>query len=70
MEIDSVGISPEQLGRKALLVSDDKDKLKGTYVLEYINWGEKQGFHNVQLYKRVPTKIEIGTTLLMLFVAL
>jgi hypothetical protein len=45
MEITSVGIDPQQLGRKAVLVAEDKRKLKGTHVLDYIKWGEKQGFH-------------------------
>jgi type I restriction-modification system DNA methylase subunit len=45
MEIDSVEIDPKNLARKILLVSEPKEKLKNTRVLEYIRWGEREGFH-------------------------
>ncbi len=44
MEIDSVEIDPAKLSRKILLVPDPPEKLKGTHVLKYIKWGEKEGF--------------------------
>ena len=44
MEIDSVEIDPAKLSRQILLVSDPPDKLKGTHVLKYIKWGEREGF--------------------------
>jgi methylase of polypeptide subunit release factors len=44
MEIDSVEIDPAKLSRKILLVSDPPEKLKGTHVLKYIKWGEREGF--------------------------
>jgi hypothetical protein len=44
MEIDSVEINPAKLSRKILLVSDPPEKLKGTHVLKYIKWGEREGF--------------------------
>jgi methylase of polypeptide subunit release factors len=44
MEIDSVEIDPARLSRKILLVSDPPEKLKGTHILEYIKWGEREGF--------------------------
>jgi hypothetical protein len=45
MEIDSVEINPNNLARKILLVSEPKEKLKDTYVLKYILWGERERFH-------------------------
>lgn len=44
MEIDSIEIDPAKLSRKILLVSDPPEKLKGTHVLKYIQWGEREGF--------------------------
>jgi hypothetical protein len=44
MEIDSVEIDPAKLARKILLVSDPPEKLKGTHVLKYIKWGEREGY--------------------------
>lgn len=44
MEIDSVQIDPAKLARKILLVSDPPEKLKGTHVLKYIKWGEREAF--------------------------
>lgn len=42
---DLIDIEVEKLARKALMVSDSKDDLKGTYVHKYIEWGEKQDYH-------------------------
>jgi hypothetical protein len=44
MEIDSVSIDPKRLKRQILLVSELKSKLKGTHVLKYIEWGERETF--------------------------
>lgn len=44
MEIDSVAIDPKKLKRQILLVSEPKSKLKGTYMLKYIQWGERETF--------------------------
>jgi methylase of polypeptide subunit release factors len=44
MEIDSVEIDPAKLSRKILLVSVPPERLKGTHVLKYIKWGEREGF--------------------------
>jgi type I restriction-modification system DNA methylase subunit len=45
MGLDSVEIRLDQLTRRVLLVSEPKEKLKGTEVLKYIKWGERQGFN-------------------------
>ena len=45
MEIGSVRIDLKILSRQILLVSEPKEKLKGTHVLKYIRWGEREGFH-------------------------
>ena len=45
MEVDGFSVSPEDCSRHILLVSDKREKLKGKLVLDYIEWGEKQGFH-------------------------
>jgi len=45
MEIDSFTVSPEDCDRLILFVSEKKSRLRGKYVLSYINWGEKQDFH-------------------------
>jgi len=45
MEIKGFTVSPEDCSRMVLLVNKKKKELKGTYVLEYIKWGEKKEFH-------------------------
>jgi hypothetical protein len=45
MEIDGFTVSPENCSRMILLVGKPKKKLKGQYVLDYINWGESQNIH-------------------------
>ncbi|MFH0910473.1 MAG: N-6 DNA methylase [Planctomycetota bacterium] len=45
MEIDGFTVAPEDCARLILLVGKQKKELKGTYVLDYIEWGEKQGYH-------------------------
>ncbi len=43
MEIKGFIARPEDCARQILLVSAPKKDLRGTYVLEYIKWGERQG---------------------------
>ncbi|MBM3131831.1 MAG: SAM-dependent methyltransferase, partial [Chloroflexi bacterium] len=45
MEIDGFTVSPENCSRLILLAGEPKSRLRGTHVLKYIQWGEKQGFH-------------------------
>ncbi len=45
MEIAGFTVAPEDCSRLILLVGKKKSELKDTYVLEYVKWGEKQGFH-------------------------
>ena len=40
-----IHINPSDLRLKILLCSEPKKKLRGTYVLKYITWGEQEGFH-------------------------
>jgi hypothetical protein len=44
-ECKSILIKPQDLKYKVLIVHKSKKELKGTKVLDYIEWGEKQGFH-------------------------
>ncbi len=44
MELDSAEIDPTRLSRKILLVSDPPEKLRGTHALQYVKWGEREGF--------------------------
>ena len=46
MEMDTAEVEPARLKKHILLVSDEKEVLAGTHVLEYIEWGEAEGFHN------------------------
>ena len=43
--VKSLIVTPEHLPYHLLVCSKEKNALKGTSVLEYIEWGEKQGFH-------------------------
>jgi hypothetical protein len=45
MEIDRFTVSSSQCSRFILLVGKRRDLLKGTYVDQYIAWGEAKGFH-------------------------
>ena len=45
MEVDGFTVAPEDCSRLILLVSEGRNKLKGKHVLDYIQWGEKQGYH-------------------------
>ena len=44
-ECKSILVDPSQLQFKLFMCHADKAALAGTAVLEYIKWGEKQGFH-------------------------
>jgi hypothetical protein len=44
-ECKTILIKPEDLKYKVLMVQKSKKELKGKKVLDYIEWGEKQGFH-------------------------
>ena len=45
MEIASCRILGQKLERKVFLCKESKTALARTYALEYIRWGERQGFH-------------------------
>ncbi|NDV20379.1 N-6 DNA methylase [Pseudodesulfovibrio sp. JC047] len=45
MEVGEFTVQPGDCGRLILLVKDSKKKLKGTHVLDYIEWGEAQNYH-------------------------
>lgn len=45
MEIDGFVVEPEDCKHCILLVDKAKTALKGSYVLEYIKWGEKNNYH-------------------------
>ena len=44
-ECKTILIKPEDLKYKVLMVHKSKEELKGKKVLDYIEWGEKEGFH-------------------------
>ncbi len=45
MRISTLAVAPGDCERMILLVGDRKRELKGTHVLDYIKWGEEQGYH-------------------------
>ncbi len=45
MEIDGFTANPENCARMVLLVAESRQDLKDTFVLDYIEWGESQGYH-------------------------
>jgi hypothetical protein len=44
-ECKSILVKPGDLKYKVLMCHKTRDELKGTKVLEYIEWGQKQGYH-------------------------
>lgn len=44
-ECASIIINPKDLKYRILMIHKRKNKLQGTKVLKYIEWGEQQGFH-------------------------
>ena len=45
MEIDGFTINPDDCARMILLVGETRGQLEGTFVLDYIEWGEKLNYH-------------------------
>jgi len=45
MEIDSFTVTSADCNRKIILIDKKKKYLKGTYALQYIQWGESQNVH-------------------------
>lgn len=45
MEVKGYTVGHEDCGRMILLVNEPKSRLKGTHVLNYIEWGESKGWH-------------------------
>ncbi len=45
MEIRAYTATPEDCKYQILLVDKPKSEIQGTYVLDYIEWGEKNGYH-------------------------
>ncbi len=45
MEVDGFSVEPDDCSRCILLVDKRKRELRGTHVLKYILWGEKQGYN-------------------------
>ena len=44
-EVETFAVSPDGLTRQVLLVGKQKEELQGTYVADYLNWGEQEGWH-------------------------
>ena len=44
-EVKTIVIQPEDLKYKVFMCHQSKKELRGTYALEYIRWGAKQGYH-------------------------
>jgi methylase of polypeptide subunit release factors len=44
-ECKSIIVNPKDLKYRVLLIHKDKEELRGTNVLKYIEWGEEQRFH-------------------------
>lgn len=45
MEVDTAEIDPTRLKKKILLISESKEELAGTHALQYVEWGEEEGFN-------------------------
>ena len=44
-ECGSIIVNPKDLKYRVLLIHKDKEELRGTNILKFIEWGETQGFH-------------------------
>jgi len=44
-ELNTIVVKEEDLKYRVFMCHKSKNELKGTYALEYIEWGEKQGYH-------------------------
>lgn len=54
-EVKGYKIREDELSYSVLLVEEaDKEKLQGRWVLDYINWGEEQGYHLRSSLRRRP----------------
>ncbi len=58
-ESDFVKIKPESLNQVVLIIHDNKQNLKKG-ILNYINWGESQGFHNRRTMKNRQRWYDLG----------
>jgi hypothetical protein len=52
MKVTAFIVKPEDCARMILLVDKPKSKLKGTHVLQYIEWGESKGYTKAQPVRR------------------
>jgi hypothetical protein len=59
-ECRSILIKPEDLRHKIFMCHRDKSELKGTAALEYIRWGEAQGYHKRPSCKGRPRWWDVG----------
>jgi hypothetical protein len=59
-ECRSILIKPEDLRYKLFMCHRDKAELKGTAALEYIRWGEAQGYHERPSCKGRPRWWDVG----------
>jgi hypothetical protein len=59
-ECRSILIKPEDLRYKIFMCHKDKPGLKGTAALEYIDWGESQGYHERPSCKGRPRWWDVG----------
>jgi hypothetical protein len=59
-ECRSILIKPEDLRYKIFMCHRDKSELKGTAALEYIRWGEAQGYHERPSCKGRPRWWDVG----------
>jgi hypothetical protein len=50
-ELKTIIVREEDLKYRVFMCHKSKDELKGTYALEYIEWGEKQGYHKLETVK-------------------
>lgn len=56
----SIIIRPEDLKFKIFMCHKDKRELRGTNALEYIKWGESQGYHSDQHVKAERNGWDVG----------
>jgi hypothetical protein len=56
MEVEGFTVRPEHCSRLILLVRKRKEELRGQYVLDYVEWGEKQGYHKRRTCAQRATK--------------
>ncbi len=59
-EVRTIVIRPEDLRYKIFMCHEDKAALKGTAALEYIEWGETQGYHERPSCRGRPRWWDVG----------